>query len=85
MNSKTLVSITLASLIFLASSVFAQSDPRYVQFPGLPPSVKGALLHARRFPSQQPMLAFSSCTAQLTTWARSPAPNCRRGDFLFCA
>lgn len=42
MNSKTLVSITLASLIFLASSVFAQSDPRYVRFPGLPPSVKGA-------------------------------------------
>ena len=84
MNSKTLVSITLASLIFLASSVFAQSDPRYVQFPGLPPSVKGAST-CPTLPSQQPMLAFSSCTAQLTTWARSPAPNCRRGDFLFCA
>ena len=42
MNLKTLVSITLASVVFLAGSVFAQSDPRYVRFPGLPSSVKGA-------------------------------------------
>ena len=46
MNLKTLVSITLASVVFLAGFVFAQNDPRYVRFPGLPPSVKGAFYMA---------------------------------------
>ena len=42
MNYEALVSITLASVIFLVSSVFAQSNPALVQFTGLLPSVKGA-------------------------------------------
>ena len=43
MNSKTRASIACLSIAFVAGSVSAQSDPRYVRFQGVPPSVKGAL------------------------------------------
>jgi hypothetical protein len=36
-------SVILVNLLFITSGAFAQSDPRYVRFPGVPASVKGAL------------------------------------------
>ena len=36
-------SLSLLSLVFVATAAFAQSDPRYIRFPGVPASVKGAL------------------------------------------
>ena len=35
-------SIALLSVVFITSAAFAQSSPRYIRFPGVPASVKGA-------------------------------------------
>jgi pimeloyl-ACP methyl ester carboxylesterase len=39
----TRASIALLSFVFFTSAAFAQSNPRYIRFPGVPASVKGAL------------------------------------------
>jgi hypothetical protein len=39
----TVASIAFLSFLFISSAAFAQSDPRYIRFPGVPASVKGAL------------------------------------------
>jgi hypothetical protein len=36
-------SLSLLSLVFVTTAAFAQSNPRYIRFPGVPASVKGAL------------------------------------------
>jgi hypothetical protein len=43
MNFRACVSVACLSIVVIADSVSAQSDPRYVRFPGVPASVKGAL------------------------------------------
>jgi hypothetical protein len=43
MNWKTRASMGLVILGFIANPASAQSDPRYIRFPGVPASVKGAL------------------------------------------
>ncbi len=43
MHSKMLAPIALLSVVLTVGSAFAQSDPHYVRFPGVPGSVKGAL------------------------------------------
>ena len=43
MNFNHRAVIACVSVICVASQVFAQSNPRYVRFPGVPASVKGAL------------------------------------------
>ena len=43
MHWTTRASIALLSFVFITSAAFAQSDPRYIRFPGVPASVKGAL------------------------------------------
>src|SRR5688572_24445153 len=43
MHSKILAPVALLSIAVTAASAFAQSNPQYVRFPGVPASVKGAL------------------------------------------
>jgi hypothetical protein len=42
MQWTTRASIALLSFLFISSATFAQSNPRYIRFPGVPASVKGA-------------------------------------------
>ena len=42
MSWTTRASVALLSVMFATGTVFAQSDPRYIRFPGVPASVKGA-------------------------------------------
>ena len=61
MKSRSLASMALlnvAVMFITGSSVLAQSNPRYIRFSGVPPSVKGAFYQPDA-PQPAPHVAFS--------------------------